>query len=224
MREAVLTSFRLSHQRYLQAVLLHSAPERHGEITALFERHMAELTDYCLSGYGGAGSLSVSFIRELHKRLFPAGYTHRHELNGKLFAVVPGEYRDGKGCTNSLLQPGAVVVFVAPGEVHAAMDAAVERLNTALPIASTPKAKRDAVLWFIFDVSVIHPFGDANGRVMCMLCDLLLIKEGLLPFHIDAIKDQDREGIYKAAELAQRNFDLTPLYEVIERYNPAALG
>ncbi len=80
------------------------------------------------------------------------------------------------------------------------------------------------MLWFIFDVSVIHPFGDANGRVMCMLCDLLLIKEDLLPFHFGAIKDQDRVGLYKAAELAQRNGDLTPLYEVIERYNPAALG
>ena len=92
-----------------------------------------------------------------------------------------------------------------------------------MPSASTSNAKRDAVLWFIFDASIIHPFGDANGRIMCMLCDLLLIREGLPPFHIDAIKDQDRDGLYKAAELAQRNYDLTPLYEVIERYNPAAL-
>ncbi|MDO8465837.1 MAG: Fic family protein [Gallionella sp.] len=72
--------------------------------------------------------------------------------------------------------------------------------------------------------SAIHPFGDANGRVMLMVCDLLLIKEGLPPLNIAFIKEQHREDLYRAGEQAQRNRDLTPLYEVIERYNPAALA
>lgn len=117
-----------------------------------------------------------------------------------------------------------MVVFAPPEDVSAAMESATARLNAALSEASSAKAKRDAVLWFIFDFSVIHPFGDANGRVMCMVCDLLLIKEGLPPFHICAIKEQHREDLYRAGELAQRNRDLTPLYEVIERYHPEALG
>lgn len=224
MREAVLTAIRLANRRYLQAVLRRNSPERHSDITALFERHMATLADYCLNGYDGAGSLTTSFIRELHKRLFPEGYSYRHEVEGRLIELVPGEYRDGQGGAASQLEPGTVVLFAPPEEVAVAMEAVVARLNAALPAANSSKAKREVVLWFIFDFSVIHPFGDANGRVMGMLCDLMLIKEGLLPFHMDAIKDQDRDGLYQAGELAQRVRDLTPLYAVIERYNPAALA
>lgn len=82
------------------------------------------------------------------------------------------------------------------------MEGAVAKLNAVLVAADSAKVKRDAVMWFIFDFSVIHPFGDANGRLMCMLCDLLLIKEGLLPFHIGVIKDQHREDLYRAGEQA----------------------
>lgn len=224
VREKILTAIRLANRRYLQDVLQRNVPERYDDITALFERHMAAIADYCMGGYGGAGSLTTEFIRGLHKRLFPEGYTYRQEVNGKLFVLVPGEYRDGQGAVDSTLEPGAVVTFAPPEDVSAAMEAAVVRLNTTLSAAKDSKAKRDAILWYIFDFSVIHPFGDANGRVMCMVCDLMLIKEGLLPFHIDEIKDQHREDLYRAGELAQRNRDLTPLYEVIERYNPAALA
>ncbi len=155
--------------------------------------------------------------------LFPEDYIYRQVVDGKLRELVPGEYRDGQGAADSQLQPGAGVIFAPPEEIPAAMEAAVERLNATLPAVNSPKAKRDAVLWFIFDFSVIHPFGDANGRMMCMVCDLLLIKEGLSPLHFCAIKEQHREDLYRTGEQAQRNRDLTPLYEVIERYNPAAL-
>lgn len=224
MREKILTAIRLANRRYLQDVLQRNLSERHDDITALFERHMAAIADYCMVSYGGAGTLNVAFIRGLHKRLFPQGYTYRQEVDGKLLVLMPGEYRDGEGAVDSTLEPGAVVIFAPPEEVSAAMEAAVERLNTTLSAAKDSKAKRDAILWYIFDFSVIHPFGDANGRVMLMVCDLLLIKEGLPPLHIAVIKEQHREDLYRAGELAQRNRDLTPLYEVIERYNPAALA
>lgn len=224
MREKILTAIHLANRRYLQDVLRRSAPERHDDITALFERHMATITDYCMDGYGGAGSLTTLFIRGLHKMLFPEGYTYRHEKDGKVFELVPGQYRDGQGAADSQLQPGTVVVFAPPEDVSDAMEFAVVKLNTALSAANSPEAIRDAVLWFIFDFSVIHPFGDANGRVMCILCDVLLIREGLSPLHIAAIKEQHREDLYRAGELAQRNRDLTPLYKVIERYNPAVLA
>lgn len=224
MRENILTATRLANRCYLQDVLRRSAPERHDGITAQFERHMATITDYCMDGYAGVGSLTTEFIRGLHKMLFPEGYTYRQEVDGKLLVLVPGQYRGGQGAADSQLQPGTVVVFAPPEEVSTAMESATARLNAALSAANSAKAKRDAVLWFIFDFSVIHPFGDANGRVMCMICDLLLIKEGLPPIHFCAIKEQHREDLYRAGDLAQRNRDLTPLYEVIERYHPQALG
>ncbi len=219
---AVLNAICIANDRYLKSVLQRNAIERQTVITLQFQRHMASIADYCLTAYGGAGSLTTLFIRQLHKMLFPAGYTYSYEADDKLFTLVPGEYRATQGATDSTLQPGAVVLFAQPADVPIAMEAAVARVNAALPAALSPKAKREAVLQFIFDLSVIHPFGDANGRVMGMLCDLLLIKEGLPPFHIDAIKDQHRLALYEAAELAQRAQDLAPLLEVIERYNSGA--
>lgn len=222
MREKVLAAFRLANRRYLQAVLQRVAPDRHDDITLKFESHMAALADFCISAYGGSGSLSTAFIRQLHKSLFPPGYRYQHQAGGKLYELVPGEYREGQGAVDSLLQPGVVMVFAPPEDISAAMETAVVKLNAALLAASSPEAKRDAVLWFIFDFSIIHPFGDANGRMMCMLCDLLLIKEGLAPFHIDLIKEQHREDLYRAGEHAQRTRDLSPLYAVIARYNNLA--
>lgn len=223
MYEKILTAMRLANLRYLHAVLRRNASNRHEIITAQFERHMATLADFCMGSYGGAGSLSAAFIRDLHKSLFPPGYTYQHEVGGKVYELVPGDYREGQGAAESTLQPGNVMVFAPPEDVSAAMETAVAKLNAALLAANSAKAKRDAILWFIFDFSVIHPFGDANGRMMIMLCDLLLIKEGLSPFHIDLIKEQHREDLYRAGEQAQRTRDLVSLYAVIERYNPEAL-
>lgn len=224
MRETIFAAARIANDAYLNSVLARSAPEKYTQIRENYGRHMMAVADYCMNGYGGAGTLSMAFIRELHKMLFPQDYTCQQEVDGKLFSLMPGEYRDGQGCVDSLLQPGAVVIFAPPEEVFEAMENVVARLNAALPIAANAHEKFHAILLFILDFSTIHPFGDANGRVMCIVCDLLLIKEGLLPVHFCAIKEKDREGLYRAVELAQRNRDLTPLYEVIERYNPAALA
>jgi len=57
------------------------------------------------------------------------------------------------------------------------MENIIARLNVVLPIAANALEKRHAILLFILDFASIHPFGDANGRVMCRVCDLLLIKE-----------------------------------------------
>ena len=223
MRKKILTAIRLANNRYLQSELRCNASDRHEDISAQFEQHMATLSDFCMNGYSGAGYLTMAFVCELHKGLFAPDFTFRQEVDGKLYEVVPGKYREGQGAVDSTLQPGEAVVFAPPEDVSVAMEGAVAKLNAVLVAADSAKVKRDAVMWFIFDFSVIHPFGDANGRLMCMLCDLLLIKEGLLPFHIGVIKDQHREDLYRAGEQAQRSRDLSPLYAVIERYNPAAL-
>ncbi len=223
MYESILSSVRSANSVYLKAALVRSAPDKHSQIQALYDKHMVSIADYCMSSYGGAGSLTMVFVRGLHKMLFPQNYSFRQEVDGKLFSLIPGEYRDGLGAVDSSLQPGAVVVFAPPAEVFDAMNTIVTRLNAALPQALSMSEKRQKILSFIIDFASIHPFGDANGRVMCMVCDLLLIKEGILPIGFCTIKEKDRDGLYRAVELALRSRDLMPLYALIERYNPAAL-
>jgi len=50
-----------------------------------------------------------------------------------------------------------------------------------------------------------------------------MVKAGLEALGFGLIKELDRTALYHAVGLAERNRDLTLLYEVIERYNPAAL-
>jgi hypothetical protein len=57
-----------------------------------------------------------------------------------------------------------------------------------------------------------------------MLADLLAIREGLPAFFLTSIKDKDLPAFCRALELVIEKRDLMPLYEVIERYNPAALA
>ncbi|MBU1404190.1 MAG: hypothetical protein KKE83_02180 [Proteobacteria bacterium] len=52
----------------------------------------------------------------------------------------------------------------------------------------------------------------------------MMIKVGLEALGFGFIKELDRTALYHAAGLAQRNRDLTPLYELIGRYNPEALA
>jgi len=63
---------------------------------------------------------------------------------------------------------------------------------------------------------MIHPFGDANGRLMGMVCDLLLLREGLKPLPFAAIKGKSKEEFYLATEQAQRWRDLMPILDMLD--------
>jgi Fic family protein len=72
--------------------------------------------------------------------------------------------------------PGTTIPTVSPEEVPEAMEKIVSRLNALLANAHEAQAIRDAVVHFVLDFSSIHPFGDANGRIACILADLLMIR------------------------------------------------
>ena len=144
--------------------------------------------------------------------------------DGRKLNMVPGEYKKFENGLDSTAFPGAVMPTVLPDDVPGELEKAVSRLNVLLTNSHETKAKRDSVIHFLLGFSAIHPFGDANGRIACILADLLMIKAGLEALSLSRIKELDRTALYRAAGLAQHSRDLTPLYEVIERYNPEALA
>jgi hypothetical protein len=60
----------------------------------------------------------------------------------------------------------------------------------------------------------------ASGAMPGGYCALpgLAIREGLSAFYFHSIKGKDLPVLYRAVELVQQGRDLTPLYEVLERY------
>lgn len=186
---------------------------------------MVVLADFCMDGYSGRGTLTTDFILGLHKALFPRDYKQtKTTAQGETVWMVPGEYKHISNSGDSYLEPGGVCAFIAPEHVPETMMQVVSTLNAALSAATDRGKRRDAIFAFVIDFLMIHPFGDANGRIAFLLADLLAIREGLPPFDFQRIKGMDLPALYRAIELAQRKRDLTPLYEVIERYNPAALA
>lgn len=225
MREQILAAVRGANQSYLEHFLARNPPELHAGMRANFERHMVEIAEYCLAGYGGAGTLTTDFIRGLHRRLFPPGYV-QYAVNPqgeKVVFMVPGEYKTMENKARITLTD-ASRMFAPPGEVVAGMENVVTTLNATLGVAEDAPAKRDAILWFILDFLTIHPFCDANGRVASIFADLLLIREGLVPIDFPAIKEKDSEGLNLAVELARRNRDLAPFHAVIRRWRREALA
>ncbi|MFA6898575.1 MAG: Fic family protein [Desulfurivibrionaceae bacterium] len=220
MNDLLLGAIRDACQPYLRDLLARSAAEEHPHLEGLFDTHMAALTDYCLASYQEAGTLTVDFIRGLHKAFFPMGYrkTVTDASGREVVWMEPGEFKRINNQGESILHPGRITVFVAPAEVPQAMVRLVARLNYELPAAAGATAKRDAILFFILDFFDIHPFGDANSRIACILADLLAIREGLPPFYFHTIKAKEQSTITRAAELARETRDLTPLNEVLARH------
>jgi len=220
MNDLLLGAIRDACQPYLRDLLARSAAEEHPHLEGLFDTHMAALTDYCLASYQGAGTLTVDFIRGLHKAFFPVGYrkTVTDASGREVVWMEPGEFKRINNHGQSYLHPGQTNNFLAPEAVPEAMARLVAGLNQGLSAAADSNAKRDAILFFILDFFGIHPFGDANSRVACILADLLAIGEGLPPFYLHTIKTKDQPTITWAAELARETRNLAPIKEILARH------
>ena len=84
------------------------------------------------------------------------------------------------------------------------------------------RTRGDCILMFVVDFLAIHPFGDANGRIACVLTDLLLINEGLPAIFFFRIRDKDLPRLYAAVELSCERRTLEPLNQVIASYEQSA--
>lgn len=213
LRASVSDAFR----PYLRQVLEQNPPERHERTTGQFAEHMAFLADFCLERYPGRGELTVEFIRGLHRACFPPDYRQPVVTReGVQIWLVPGEYKQGSNnVCESHLHPGKINIFTPPGQVVQAMQQVVDALNAALMAATTDRQKEDAILWFVIDFLAIHPFVDANGRVACILADLLAIREGLPPYLFHTIKEADLPALYRALEMARATRELSPLHAIL---------
>lgn len=217
LHEAVRDAF----APYLKQVLEQNPPERHALLRTQFAEHMDFLTDFCLRGYPGTGRLTVEFIKGLHRAMFPPGY--RQEIttrDGHKVWMVPGEFKTvSNNVCDSHLHPGKVNVFLPAEQVPAAMQARVARINAELAAVVDREKTRDTILWFALDFAAIHPFVDSNGRVACILADLLALRAGLPAFHFTAIKSADRAGLVRACELALEQRDLQPVRAILATHD-----
>jgi hypothetical protein len=167
--------------------LLHIAEKTSAEerqrLTASFHAHARILSDFMRREFM-QGDLSISALVELHMLLFPPGYPIRAVGNdGVEVEMRPGEWR------KQMLHP--YVVTFSP----------IERIENDLKIIIAAfnqirRPSREDIFRFYLLFGRVHPFGDANGTLSALLCDVLCFRQGLAPFSMLNIRFKDKSFGY----------------------------
>ena len=163
----------------LERSLAGSPQESHSEMIAEFERHMSGIACFCHDSYLGAGTLTTAFIRELHRRHYPAG------------------------CREVPCVPDGEALRVASD-----MQALVDDVNAALTGSGSDQYRRDCVILFGRNLVRIRPFADANERLASILVDVLLIRAGMAPIRRkDLVGQNGRASIASYGSLMATSLD-----------------
>lgn len=144
---------------------------RQSEMRRQFLVHMEKLASQTIQGC--PVTPTVEFVRSLHRALFPFNYRHRAVGNdGVRSDTASGEWR------RHVLWPH-YTAFSAPEAVEADLTALLEQMKAKAPL------QREDALGFIFDFWAIHPFTDGNGRLACLIADIVCVNHGLAPLALD---------------------------------------
>lgn len=207
------------NQHLLLERLQQSPANEHQTITLQYARLMGQLVDYCKAGLLEADGLTTGFICGLHRLLYPEGHTcAAQDAEGKTVLMYPGQYKLLQQAAIDRAGPGSLSVFMPPEETPQAMEAIVTTLESQLAATDDAGKKRDAIIVFILEYLRIHPFFDGNGRVACILTDLLLLRERLPTINFSPIYRSNKPAMVAALAEAQQTRQLTVLYAYLESY------
>lgn len=197
----------------LRPRLLHVAEnkpeEKRQRLMANFHAHVRGLSEFMQRAFM-EGSLSVSAFVELHTLLFPSGYPIKAVGNdGVHVEMRPGEWR------KQVLHPN-IRVFSPIESIEDDFKKIIEEFN------QISQPRREDILRFYFLFLTIHPFGDANGTVTALVCDVLCFRHGLAPFWLLNIRFNDKNFLcYLIAEYEQNKSatSLTNLLQEIDAFH-----
>ncbi len=148
--------------------------------------------------------LSVLTLRELHRRLFDGVRGHAGRMR-----------RRGDGSEHLTFGPHR---STHRDLVEAEMDAAFRKLDARLrPFADHPfdadyvRAAIHLAAWIHAEIVRTHPFEDGNGRSSRLIMNAVLVRLGLPPVAVDAVKQE----YYKVLNHYFKHGDLDPLYKLL---------
>lgn len=168
--------------RLLQ-VTANKPEEERQRLMASFHTHVRGLSEFMQRAFM-EGSLSVSAFVELHTLLFPPGYPIKAVGNdGVHVEMRPGEWR------KQVLYPH--IVAFSPIEN---IECDFKRITVAFNQIKQPI--REDILRFHFEFLTVHPFGDANGTVSALVCDVLCFRHGFTPLWLLNIRFKDKNILF----------------------------
>lgn len=207
--------------QHLLAARLHSSPvEEHLTIKLQYARLMGKMVDYCKAEFLDAGCLTTAFIRGLHRLLYPEGHTcEAKNAENETVLMYPGKYKLLQQAAINRAGTGSLSVFMSAEETPQAMETIVATLEQQLKSDNNINKKKDGIMVFILEYLQIHPFFDGNGRMACMLADLLLLREGLPLINFSPIYRSNKPAMVAVLAEAKQTRKLEKLYAYIETHN-----
>ena len=157
-----------------------------------------EAIDALLDVARGNAEVTESFVRALHKMILHERYqvaaqTPEGAATKKWIEV--GQYKTSPN--HVITVTGELFRFAEPIDVPAKMHALLYEVN-AVPSGSGAKALVAAAKAH-YDLVLIHPFDDGNGRMARLLMNLLLIKHGFPPA---IVRTEDKANYFAALRQA----------------------
>lgn len=77
------------------------------------------------------------------------------------------------------------------------------RYNEGIPCQTSEKEKKIFICRFISDLDLFFPASDSDGVTGSILCDLLLLREGLDPVYFHLLREKYHDELSVAANTAQ---------------------
>jgi len=181
--------------------LLHVAENKPEEarqrLMANFHAHVRVLNEFMQRNFM-EGSFSVSAFVDLHTLFFPPGYPIKAVGNdGVHVEMRPGEWR------KQVLHP-YVVTFSPVESIGIDLKNIIEEFN------QIRQPRREDIFHLYLLFGKVHPFGDANGTISALVCDVLCFRHGLVPFWMLNIRFKDKDFGYRmVSEYEQSQSDQT---------------
>lgn len=186
-----------------------------------YQAFIQAMAAYCLRGYVETPEprLTIEFIKGLHRQFyFNAPSVPVKALDGTMLTIVPGVFKTTAVCVR---RGGEYVATPAAENVLRDMELLLDRLHDE----GIPLFQR--YIQFMFDLTVIHPFPDSNGKVALALGDLFLLKQGFHPPYFAKYRWANKQALYTRAEhyAIDPERDVSDLYPVVlSLYEECGLG
>ena len=194
---------------YLKNALLRTPEDKHNLVFRGYSSDMGRIIDFCRENIKWESfRLSESFIKSLHKTLYPEWYIQKSkDVHGREFVwMIPGEYRNIEMISNDNTDKN---IYMKPQDVRQGMDTIIQKYNENIG-----DIERN-VLYFLVDFFIVHPFWDGNGRLAYILTDLLLLQNKLKPLYLGMRKDNDKIWFYGILDEVYKTRNLAPLYDFL---------
>lgn len=146
-----------------------------------FEQHTAFFAKFCANYFMEHDDLSIRFIADLHRMLYPAGVVIRSVRYGVPVDTWPGEWR--KQVLQTEIQEFSSIENI---------ECDFKRITAAFNQIKQPS--REDIFRFYFGFLTVHPFGDSNGTVSALVCDILCFRHGLAPLRLLNIRFKDKNA------------------------------